>query len=320
MAKIRTYNANQIKKLDPIEHIRLRPGMYIGGVNKRALHHLIYEVLDHFHEDASVGRCDYVLIELRDDNEVFMQGNSHGLPLTPYPTKSGLSWMEALLEEVGTSRGRYDPNIYEVRGLNILNLSIVNALSDNFVVKNRYEGQTWEKRYRHGRAVSTLTQLEDDALKQGISFLFHPDYTIFEQNAFDLTFIEKRAQEVAFMTGGLTIDIRDTRDNADYQKMFHYPDGVKNFIEERNAGAKVFHEIVHLNKNVELVYHGATLKIGIEIAFQFTKQQKSFVQGYVNTVETTHGGTHLAAFKAALLNCFNEYRAIYPEKRTYKLT
>lgn len=305
-----------IRDMSPRDHIRLRPGMYIGGKDARSLHHLIYEVLDHMVEEAFIGRCNDILIELRHNNEICLRDNSAGLPIGRYRDTS-FTEMEVLLQAIGTSKRDLEPVAYQtVGGLHGLGLAVVNCLCDRFEVENYRDGTIWRQSYAYGKPVSPITQVRDNVPdRTGTTFVFHPDHSILDQNDFDAVRVENRAREVAFLTPGLRVVVSDVRVDPARQSTFHYPDGLKSLVARRNADNHGFHEPVYIYQNISIPRTGEPdLVIGIQIAFQFSDGNEGYVRGYSNTVETPEGGTHLAALKSALLSCLNGYMEYYPGK------
>lgn len=305
-----------IRDMSLRDHVRLRPGMYIGGKDARSLHHLIYEVLDHMVEEALIGRCNDILIELRHNNEICLRDNSAGLPIGRY-RDTPFTEMEVLLQDLATSKHDLEPVAYQtVGGRHGLGLAAVNYLCDRFEVENYRDGTIWRQSYAHGKPVSPVTQTCDNAPNRtGTTFVFHPDYSILDQNDFDVVRIENRAREVAFLTPGLRVEVSDIRVDPAHKAVFHYSDGLKSLIAHCNANYHSFHEPVYIYQNISIPRTGKPdLVMGIQIAFQFSAGSGSYVRTYVNTDETPEGGTHLAALKSALLSCLNGYMEYYPEE------
>lgn len=305
-------------QINPREHVRTRPGMYIGGTDTRALHHLIYEVLDHMVEQAFLGHCDHIQIELRPDNEVLLWDNGAGLSVRQYKD-TPFTEMEILLQEIAPSKHDLENNAYyTIGGIQGLGLAIVNILCDRFIVESYRGGVMWRQSYAYGKPTSPLTQMPEQSINQtGTTFVFHPDYSILDENQFDVARVEKRAKEVAYLMPNLSVDVRDVRVDPVHLTSFHYPEGLKSLVAQLNADNHCFHEPVYIDQTVNIPQaNKPDLKVIIQIAFQFSDGEDSYIGAYVNNVEMQQGGTHLTALKAALLSCLNEYMASHPTKFT----
>ncbi len=303
-------------RLDPREHVRMRPGMYVGGTGTHALHHLIYEVLDHMAEEAFLGRCDYIEIELRHENEVLLRDNGVGLPTAQYKD-TPFTETEVLLQDTAASKSYLETDpYYNKGGLQGFGLAVVNILCDQFIVENYRDGVMWRQSYAYGKPTSPLIQMPEQHTPQaGTTFVFHPDYSIFDENQFDVAHVEKRAKEVAFLIPNLSVEVRDVRVDPVHVTSFHYPEGLKSLVTQLNADNHCFHEPVYIDQTVSIPQTDKPdLKVVIQIAFQFSDGEDSYIRGYVNNVETSQGGTHLTALKAALLSCLNEYMESHPTK------
>ena len=309
---------DHIRSLSSLEHVRLRPGMYVGGIDSRAMHHLVYEVLDHMVEEALVGRCDHIWIELRDGQEISIRDNSAGLPVKQYKD-TPLIQMQALLQTFGLRKTQFEPGIYQYQimgGLHGLGLAVVTILTAKMRVQNRREGFLWEQTYEKGLPQSPLAKSElADPDETGTTFTFVPDYTIFDQNDFDRAKLQKRAEHLTYLNPGLSITLTDLRVKPRWQKTFFAPEGLKTFVASLRRKAKPLHDLIHIREDLAIPRPDKPdINVSIEIAFQFSKADSAQIFSYANTVETFEGGTHLEAFKSVLLNHFNEYLDRHPEK------
>ena len=293
------------------EHVRKRPGMYIGGTDSRALHHMVYEVLDHMVEEALVGRCDQIWLTLLPDNRITIRDNSLGLPIEPY-ADFGLTIMEALLQYLFAYKSTYEPHTYHVTGgLHGMGLAVVNMLGAQMVVENARDGFLWRQTYREGIPQGALEKVRLlDAGERGTSFSFLPDFSVMQLNPFDFDLLAHRCHEIAYQVSGLTITLRDERVTPAIERSYFTTDGLKSLIQEFNAGSQPLHEIVYVAQEITLPNDTAA-KYRIEFAFQFTSSSPSHILSFVNTVETTSGGTHLEGLKAAILSVLNE-ADLYP--------
>jgi DNA gyrase subunit B len=318
MASEQNNTDEHIRSLSPLEHIRLRPGMYVGGIDTRAMHHLVYEVLDHMVEEAFVGRCDHIWIELRDDNEISIRDNSMGLPVKPYK-ETPLTQMEAILEIIGLRKPQLEPEVYQYRvtgGLHGVGLGAVMALSARMTVQNQREGFLWQKTYEKGQAQTILSKSPlIDPNETGTTFIFRPDDTIFEPNVFDQMRLEKRAQQLTALHAGLSITLTDMRIQPVWQHTYVAPEGLKTLVKDMPQSAHALHEPVHSQQDVVISREGKPdITVGLEIAFQFSTDDTTHLYSYINTVEITDGGTQITALKTALVRQFNRYLKSYPDR------
>jgi DNA gyrase subunit B len=285
-------NANQqpaIKYLTVRDHVRLRPGMYVGGVDSRGLHHLIYEILDYMADQAVIGRCSIIEIELLDDDWVIIRDNSHGLPVPHYWDKH-LIWMEIPMGGSGDW------------------LLLVNALSSDFHVQYDRVGFRWEQTYRAGIPDGAVIKTPlDNPQQSGTNLRFRADDTIFETVTFDYERIARRAQELAYLIGGLRVSVHDRRIGQIREDSFHYPDGLKAWVADQVGTEDCVGPLIHAQRQFDITKQsGKIIKLRIDMAFQFSTGSTSHVASYLNSVETPLGGTHLEAFKQSLVKALND--------------
>ncbi|GIK67375.1 MAG: hypothetical protein BroJett018_51690 [Chloroflexota bacterium] len=306
------YIPKHILALEGREHVRKRPGMYIGGTESLALHHMVYEVLDHMVEEAFVGRCNHIWLTLLPDNWVTIRDNSLGLPIEPYKD-FGLTVMEALLQHLIDYKSAYEPDIYRVTGgLHGVGLAVVNMVSAEMKIENARDGFLWRQSYREGIPQTPLEKvrpLQTD--ERGTMFSFVPDFSLLQPNPFDYDRLAHRCREIAYQVSGLSITIRDERVVTAMERTYATTEGLKSLIQELNAHTEPLHEIVHVAQELTLP-NASTAKYSVEFAFQFTTSSQSHILSFVNTVETTSGGTHLEGLKAAILSVLNE-ADLYPD-------
>lgn len=305
------YSVKNIKYLSPHEHIRLRPGMYVGGTDSRALHQLAFEILHYVAEETFMGRCDKVCIELHENNVLSMRDNGVGLPVERLHD-SDESMMEQLMYSP-TARKILEKPPYWTWKEGIfggIKLGIVATLSEKFTFETFRDGALWRQSYSEGLPTSELVGIRDSRSEtgRGTTFTFHPDFSIFEQNDFDFDIIAKRAHEMAALVAGMTIEVRDLRTTPVREATFLFPEGLKSLVEELNADANPLHDVVHLRRDFPIPRRDQmlNLKVEVEIAFQFTEGDETEVRGYANTVLAPDGGTHVSALKTTLLACLNE--------------
>lgn len=302
------YNASQILYIDPLEHVRMRPGMYLGGTDKQALHQVVFELLGHMLNEVEVGRCDHIWLELRPNNELYLRDNSLGLPTDIF--RDNMTQMEALFEYTFNIKASFEPNIYQAIRLHTMGLGVVRALSEKLVVENYHEGTLWRKTYSQGNTQTPLLRIRDakSARTQGTHITFKPDYTIFEANDFEFNLIEKRAREFAFLHPAVTIELRDLRTQPTTEATLHYPQGLKTRLREISATYQPWHEPLHIRAEVYVPRKNqpnVTDKVGIEIALQFSDRPDYEVRSYVNTFETL-GGTHVTGLQSGLVQGVNQ--------------
>ncbi len=300
-----------IMAMEGREHVRKRPGMYIGGTDSRALHHMVYEVLDHMVEETLVGRCDHIWLTLLPENWIKIRDNSLGLPIEPYQDY-GLTTMEALLQYLVDYKSAYEPHLYRVTGgLHGMGLAVVNILSAQMIVENARDGFLWRQTYREGIPQTTLEKVRPlYEGEQGTTFSFLPDYSMIQPNPLDFDRLAHRCREIAYQMSGLTVTLRDERINPAIERIYFATDGLRSLIREFNADRQPLHEIVHVAQEITFP-NDIVPKYCIEFAFQFTTNRPSHILSFVNTVETTSGGTHLEGLKAAILSVLNE-AVLYP--------
>jgi DNA gyrase subunit B len=283
--------------------------MYVGGTDLFGLHHLIYEMLDHFVEEAIAGRCTTISLKLFDDNVVSISGDSRGIPvdIREYDGEYKYSALELLMQGAIDKRKLEPENVYITGGLFGLGLSVINFMSDEMVVENHRDGFLWRATYREGLQQGKLEQVHASA-EHGTTFTFKPDFTIFEPNTFDRERLIKRCQEIAYQVANLRITIQDNRNGQQYENTFYSSDGLKSLILALASGSEPLHDPIHVKRTVTIPLNdGTSTAFGVEFAFQFTRGTTSNMLSYINTVQTTSGGTHLSALKASILSVLNHH-------------
>jgi len=211
-AQIRQQSDEDVRALEPIDHVRLRPGMYVGGVDKKALHHLVYEVVDNSVDEALAGRCDRITVTLADDNVVSVQDNGGGIPVGMNKDK-GKSTVEVVMTVIGAG-GKFGSGAYKVSGgLHGVGVSAVNALSEQMRTNVFRDGYLWEQSFRRGRPTEELKKIRKLTPDEHTGTLqtFRPDFTIMDQNDFDFEWLAQRFREMTFVTRRVAITLRDER-------------------------------------------------------------------------------------------------------------
>ncbi|MCY3979291.1 MAG: ATP-binding protein, partial [Chloroflexi bacterium] len=291
----REYDASNIQKLDPREHIRRRPGMYVGGTDARALHHLIYEVVDNSIDEALSGRCDSISVTLHKDGSATIRDNGVGIPVDRH--ESGKSALEVVMTEVG-SGGKFDNEAYKVSGgLHGVGVSAVNALSASLTATIRRDGHVWRQSYEAGIPTGRRRKGRElrDGEETGTEITFVPDFTILEENEFSFSTLMTRFREMAFVTRKVTIRLRDERVKPfARQATFYFDGGLRAFVRYLNRNRKAIHNIIHVEREVEyLDRNDNTYKIGVEVAFQYSDVATTTELAFTNTINTPDGGTHI---------------------------
>lgn len=303
------YGAEQIVKLDPIEHIRLRPGMYVGGVDARALHHLIYEVVDNSIDEALAGVCDQITVVLHATGEVSITDNGRGIPVALH--KSGRSALEVVMTEVGAG-GKFDNTAYKVSGgLHGVGVSAVNALSKSLVAQVARDGYLWQQTYSRGRVSSPVEKVRSLSPDEGTgtSILFHPDFTVMDANEFSYQTLAQRFREMAFVTRRVSITLRDERVSpVPHETTFYFEGGISSFVRYLNRSRRPLHPVVQMERDVEVTPESKPpFTVGVEVAFQYTDSSSVTELAFANTINTPDGGTHLTGLRSAVTSVLNRY-------------
>ena len=293
------YNAEQIQVLEGLEAVRKRPGMYIGSVSVRGLHHLVYEIVDNCVDEALAGYCTQINIEIQPGNIISVEDNGRGIPVDIHP-KTKISAAETVYTKLHAGGKFGGDSGYKVSGgLHGVGASVVNALSTWTEVTIQRDGGIYQMKFEKGKTVETLTRIGDSD-KTGTKVRFLADDTIFETLNYEYEVLETRFREVAFLTKGLKINIQDLRDPENIKKAeFHFEGGLISFVEFLNNNKEKIHEKpIYIEKGGE---------VPVEIAFQYTTAYTENIYTFVNNINTIEGGTHLEGFKRGLTKAFNDY-------------
>jgi len=266
------YTAKNIQKLDPREHIRRRPGMYVGGTDARALHHLIYEVVDNSIDEALAGRCDQIIVTLHDGCMATIRDNGVGIPVDMH--ESGKPALELVMTEIGTG-GKFDNEVYKVSGgLHGVGVSAVNALSAELHATIYRDGHVWRQSYSEGVATTEVEKVRPlrDGEETGTIIKFAPDFSVMEENEFSFNALMARFRDMAFVTRQVTITLRDERVKPILQEMtFYFDGGLRSFVRYLNRNRKPIHSIIHAERGIEFEdRNNNPYAIGVEVAFQYS--------------------------------------------------
>jgi len=294
------YGADQIQILEGLEAVRKRPGMYIGSTSLRGLHHLVYEIVDNSVDEALAGYCDTIRVTINPDNSVTVIDNGRGIPVG-INQKAGLPAVEVVFTVLHAG-GKFGGGGYKVSGgLHGVGASVVNALSEWLEVEICSDGKIYKQRYERGKVVYKLHVIgECDKDYTGTKVTFLPDKEIFEETVFDFDTLKQRFREMAFLTKGLRIVLKDDRQEEPVEKEFHYEGGIKEFVQYLNKSKTPLYENV-------IYCEGEKDGVIVEVAMQHNDSYNDNTYGFVNNITTPEGGTHVIGFRNALTKTFNEY-------------
>ena len=293
------YDASQIQILEGLEAVRVRPGMYIGSISSRGLHHLVYEIVDNSVDEALAGFCTEIKVKINEDNSITVRDNGRGIPVD-IQQKAGKPALEVVFTILHAG-GKFGGGGYKTSGgLHGVGASVVNALSTWLDVKVYKEGKIYHMRFEKGKVVENMHVIgECDPGESGTEVSFLPDAGIFEETVYDFDILKVRLRETAFLTKALKIVLIDDREEKK-EMSFHYEGGIKEFVTYLNKGkAPIYDEVIYCE--------GVKEKVVVEVAMQHNDTYTEGIYTFVNNINTPEGGTHLSGFKNALTKTFNEY-------------
>ena len=293
------YNAEQIQVLEGLEAVRKRPGMYIGSVSIRGLHHLVYEIVDNCVDEALAGYCTHIHIIIEKGNIISVEDDGRGIPVDIHP-KTHISAAETVYTVLHAGGKFGGDSGYKVSGgLHGVGASVVNALSEWAEVTIQRDGGIYEMKFQRGKTTEKLTRL-GDSKKTGTKVRFLADSTIFETLEYDFGTLEERFREIAFLNKGLHITIEDQRNDENLKKSeFCFEGGLISFVEFLNQNKEKIHPApIYIEKDGE---------VPVEIALQYTTAYTENIYTFVNNINTIEGGTHLEGFKRGITKVFNDY-------------
>ena len=294
------YGADQIQILEGLEAVRKRPGMYIGSTSSRGLHHLVYEIVDNSGDEALAGVCTEINVTINPDNSITVADNGRGIPVG-INHKAGLPAVEVVFTVLHAG-GKFGGGGYKVSGgLHGVGASVVNALSEWLEVSIYHEGKIYQQRYERGKTMYSLKVTGDcEEDRHGTTVTFLPDKEIFEETVYDYDILKQRLREMAFLTKGLRIVLKDNREGMEREKIFHYEGGIREFVTYLNKSKEALYpEIIYCEGNKDGVY--------VEVAMQHNDSYTENSYGFVNNINTPEGGTHIVGFRNALTKTFNDY-------------
>jgi DNA gyrase subunit B len=297
------YSADSIQALEGMEHVRMRPSMYIGDVGTRGLHHLVYEVVDNSIDEAMGGYCDSIKVIINEDNSVSVEDNGRGIPVDLHK-KEGVSALQVVMTKIGAG-GKFDKDSYKVSGgLHGVGVSVVNALSNHLRATVYRNGTIWEQEYEKGKAVYPVKSIGETE-KQGTLVTFSPDPSIFQQTIeYNYDTLASRMRELSYLNKGITITLTDKRhpdDNGEIvTETFHSEEGLKEFIRFLDSNRQpIISEVIFME--------GEKNDIPVEVAMIYNDSYAENLHSYVNNINTHEGGTHLAGFRRGLTGSLKKY-------------
>jgi DNA gyrase subunit B len=292
------YNAESIKVLEGLEGIRRRPAMYIGSTGKEGLHHLVYEVVDNSVDECLAGACNLIKITINKDGSVTVEDNGRGIPVDIHPVYKK-SAMEIIVTKLHAG-GKFDKKAYAVSGgLHGVGISVVAALSKKMIVEVMREGKVYMQSYKIGKPLNDVKAIGSaEKGVTGTKVTFFPDEEIFSTTKFDFNTLATRFREISFLNAGLKIIFRD--EILDKKEDFHYAGGLVEFVKWLDRARNSLHKPVYFKKQAE----DSTI---IEVSFEYNDSYNENIHGFVNTINTVEGGTHVAGFKTALTRVINDY-------------
>ncbi len=293
------YDASNIKVMEGLEAVRMRPAMYIGDTFSRGLHHLVYEAVDNSIDEALAGFCDNIEVIIHQNESLSVIDNGRGIPVDMHKAEKKPA-VEVVLTTLHAG-GKFDKDTYQVSGgLHGVGISCVVALSEWFEVKVKRDGHIWQMRFEHGNTVSKLTKV-GNVKSTGTEVTFKPDKTIFKEvSTFSYDILAKRMRELAFLNKGISIKLVDQRADKPKESLFLFKGGIISFVEYLNVNkASLHNKVCYFEKEKD--------KTVVEVALQYNDSYNETVYSYANSINTIEGGTHLSGFRSALTRAINNY-------------
>ena len=302
-AKKHNYSADSIQALEGMEHVRLRPSMYIGDTGVRGLHHLVYEVVDNSIDEAMAGHCDTIKVTINEDGSVTTEDNGRGIPIDLHK-KEGVSALQVVMTKIGAG-GKFDKDSYKVSGgLHGVGVSCVNALSTSLKATVYRDGQIWEQEYEIGKPLYPVKPVGETDLN-GTVITFKPDSSIFQQSVdYSYETLSSRMRELAFLNKGIQITLTDKREvneKGEYlSERFYSEEGLKEFIKFLDGNREpIIADVIAME--------GEKNDIPVEVAMVYNTSFNENLHSYVNNINTHEGGTHLSGFRRGLTTTLKKY-------------
>ncbi len=299
----KSYSADSIQALEGMEHVRMRPSMYIGDVGVRGLHHLVYEVVDNSIDEALAGHCDKIDVIINEDNSISVQDNGRGIPVGIHK-KEGVSALEVVMTKIGAG-GKFDKDSYKVSGgLHGVGVSCVNALSEQLSAEVHREGKIWVQEYSRGKALAPVKSIGDSS-DNGTKVTFRPDSQIFTQTlVYSYDTLASRLRELAYLNKGITISLTDLRENDEKgnpkSEVFFSEEGLKEYVKFLDGNrTPIISEVISMETEKG--------DIPVEVALVYNDSYAENIFSYVNNINTHEGGTHLQGFRSGLTRTLKKY-------------
>jgi len=297
MPETKKYSADEIKVLEGLEGVRHRPAMYIGSTGKDGLHHLVYEVVDNSVDEALAGTCTLIKVTLHKNKSVTVEDNGRGIPVDPHP-KYKIPALEVVITKLHAG-GKFDKKAYQISGgLHGVGISVVSALSKHMIAQVKRNGKIHQQEYKIGKTqykIKTVGNCQKS--ETGTTINFTADDTIFSTTDYDFNVLATRFREIAFLNAGLKIILLDEKSGK--KEEFHYEGGLQEFVKWINKSKEAIHKPVYFKKTQDSII--------AEVAIQYTNSYQENIFGFVNTINTVEGGTHIIGFKTALTRVINDY-------------
>ncbi|WP_322935415.1 DNA topoisomerase subunit B [Mycoplasmopsis felis] len=304
------YNASNIKHLEGLEHVRKRPGMYIGSTSKSGLHHMVWEIVDNSVDEAMAGYAKKINITITKNDEIIVEDDGRGIPIGMHP-KFGISALEVVLTKLNAG-GKFESNAYKVSGgLHGVGASVVNALSDSMKAWVKRDGNIYYAEFGNGGQTIKSTSIIDtyQGNETGTKIQFHPDFKIMDKIPFDKELILDHAKQIAHLNKGLFISVNDLRDNT-YNE-FQYENGIVDYVKELTQGYKpITTDVIYASGDYKYIndINQEEVVIGVEVAVQYLEDlYRSNIISYTNNISTHEGGSHLSGFYDSLMRLINTY-------------
>ena len=314
------YDASSIEVLEGLEPVRKRPGMYIGGTDERALHHMVAEILDNAMDEAVAGHATRIEVELDEDHAVTVRDNGRGIPIDPHPKFPGKSALEVILCTLHAG-GKFSGEAYETSGgLHGVGASVVNALSDSLVVQVARDRELYEQRFSRGHPVGKVQRVGAAPNRRGTTVTFHADAEIFGSHRFKPARLLKMVRSKAYLFSGVEIRWKSAIDDGETptEATFHFPGGLSDYLSETLGDAATYSAQPFAGTvNFREKFNAAGK---VEWAINWTPSRDGFIQSYCNTVPTPEGGTHEAGFWAAILKGIRAYGELASNRKAANIT
>ncbi|MFU2095038.1 DNA topoisomerase (ATP-hydrolyzing) subunit B [Ornithobacterium rhinotracheale] len=296
------YTADSIQSLEGMEHVRLRPSMYIGDVGKRGLHHLVYEVVDNSIDEALAGYCSMIDVIIHEGESITVKDDGRGIPVD-FHKKEGKSALEVVMTKIGAG-GKFDKDSYKVSGgLHGVGVSCVNALSNKLTATVYRNGKIYQQEYARGKALGDVQEIGETD-RTGTTVTFSPDDSIFNHTEYSFETLAARLRELSFLNKGISITLTDERvkdENGNYlSEVFHSEGGLKEFVEFIDENREpLMQKVIFMEGEID--------DIPVEVAMRYNTSFNENLHSYVNNINTHEGGTHLTGFRRALTRTLKKY-------------